>query len=506
MLTRLTRPLRLQRTTLILISALLLAAALISTAEAQKQDNRWFGPYRLSSEEGTVLANGGAIAADQYGNVHAIWAEGGYPINRFIIQYARFDGITWSVPIDIFISPEGATFGAFSSPVIDPDGDMYFAMTVGQLGPIFIFRAPATDALSARNWERIQTLSYPAFRTELQVDGNGLLHLVYSDFFSSAAGMYYLRSADKGKTWSAPMWLDPEIPSTFGAGPLDFEIDRQTGVFHLLYKYEEKLEDAFEGREIVYLRSLDSGQSWEDPKIIDLADEEAGELRANEVVMATNGPEVVVVWSGTVDVQREMIVSHDSGATWQNPVRVFGNLSGSAGDDMVTDATGDMHYLGQIRYPQGLYQISWENGGWSLPALIYLINEDADHLIGGRIHIHYIQAAVRLGNQLVLVFTDSPGTNPRFLYTMYRTLDGIAQEQAAPTPAPTPTATLEPTADGLADSASASPTPVPFDRNAPAESTDPGSVLLVAMVAVIALIAVVYFARFGRPSRRTTIR
>ena len=59
-------------------------------------------PYRLSSEAGK--ASEASLVADQYGYVHCFWTETLFENQHTIIQYARFDGGTWSAPNDIYIT------------------------------------------------------------------------------------------------------------------------------------------------------------------------------------------------------------------------------------------------------------------------------------------------------------------------------------------------------------------------------------------------------------------
>src|SRR5688572_20685548 len=78
---------------LALCTVFLLSLVWIASAQAQVQGG-WSEPYRLSSEAGK--ASEGYSVADSYGYVHSFWTELLHEDGRTIIQYARFDGATWS--------------------------------------------------------------------------------------------------------------------------------------------------------------------------------------------------------------------------------------------------------------------------------------------------------------------------------------------------------------------------------------------------------------------------
>lgn len=473
----------------------------ITPAQAQKQDPRWFGPFQLSSNEG-VVGGAPAIAADPYGFVHTFWVETGYE-GRYILQYARFDGTTWSVPIDIFISPVGATFGFLYKPLITMDGTLHLFWTLSSEGPLVHLSAPATDALTARNWTRYPAFQASAFLGAAQEDASGVIHVIYGDTFGSSPGLYYMRSFDGGRNFSSAVWIDPGIPSNYAPSTLHFQIDPSNGIFHLMWRYEEKLGlSVLEGREHRYMRSLDGGNTWTDQFSLDIADEEDAELRGDALIFAAKGDMLLATWAGTTQTNREYAYSTDAGVTWRGPLRAFGDLHGSAnGDAISVDAGGDFHFMAQIRYPQGLYDIVWDGTRWGLPGLIYLISTTADDPIGDRIHVHNVRATVRLGNQLVTVFTDTPSDPTMALYAIHRTLEGVAQTEKLPTPMPTVTPTPFATHTPAVPPSSPTPTFEPFSTLSPRVESNPGTDLGLSLAAGISVIGVVVLIRILAANR-----
>ena len=159
--------------------------------------------------------------------------------------------------------------------------------------------------------------------------------------------------------------------------------------------------------------------------------------------MIVQGQNVHVIWAAGELPYRNHRFSTDAGRTWSPPEEIFGDLHGQAFDGLAVDGAGRVHFLGQIRYPFGIYEAFWDKTRWSRPSLVYLIAlEGSAEGFGDRIHAHHTHPIVRAGNQLVLTFGDGPADPNRRLFAMHRTLSDIAPLETIP--APTPTATLIP--------------------------------------------------------------
>src|SRR5687768_7678161 len=118
-----------------LCTFLLLSLFWTGSTEAQGQGGRWSEPYRLSSEAGK--ASEASLVTDQYGYVHCFWTETLFDGQNTIIQYARFDGGTWSAPNDIFMTSREI---ANISSVVDPHGTLHLVWTEGSngiYGPVY---------------------------------------------------------------------------------------------------------------------------------------------------------------------------------------------------------------------------------------------------------------------------------------------------------------------------------------------------------------------------------
>ena len=405
----------------------------IAPAQARVQSGGWSEPYRLSSEAGK--ASEGYLAADQYGYVHCIWTETLFKDEQRIIKYSRFDGATWTKPNDIYVT--GLDIRNVS-PFVDQQGILHIAWAEGLVGPVYYTYAPANNALSAQNWAKPLHINVPARVVYLRVDSKGVVHILYIDQ-TEEAGVYYIRSEDKGITWSEPVWLDPDILPDHIPDSLNFEVDENDGL-HAVWFYGTRAEG---GRPdwVRYAHSLDGGHTWSAPLMIDQYNEASDHnLTTASPIMIVQGQTVHVVWAAGSLPYRYHRFSTDAGRTWSAPVQIFGELHGQAFDGLTVDRSGRVHFFGQIRYPMGIYHAYWDPTGWSTPSLVYFIAEEgSEEGIGDRVHAHYTLPVMRAGNQLVLTFTDGPADPNRRLFVTYRTLDDILPLENRPTPDPTAT-------------------------------------------------------------------
>ena len=431
----------------------------ISWAQAQEQ-NGWSPPYRLSSKGGK--ASEGDLQVDQYGFIHLFWPES-YPDDRTIIQYARFDGESWTTPIDVYITRPYNEIGNLSL-FIDQDNTLHVAWAEGQNGPVYYIYAPATAELSAQSWSKPLRIDIPAKEVKLKIDSKGVFHILYASHVVQAPGVYYVRSEDQGIIWSDPIQLDPDILLNYVPGALQFELDETEGL-HAAWYYVAL--DGSGGDWVRYAHSLDEGKSWSLPFTIDKldqADKDADiKLSAASPIMITQGQTVHIIWAGGKFHYRNHRFSTDAGQTWSVPVRVFGDLNGQAGDGFAVDGAGRVHFFSQIRFPQGIHHAYWDQNHWSPTSLVYLISYGSGDPMGDRIHAHRTFPVIRNGNQMILTFTDPPPEAERRLFAIQLTLDDIPALTPMPTPAPTATPTPQP---------SPSPTPVPPTPTSAASSFD----------------------------------
>lgn len=482
----------------------LLSLAFSAPAPVRAQTNGWSEPYRLSSDGGK--AGDASCVADQFGYAHCFWTERLFDAQETIVQYARFDGNTWSAPNDIYFT--GATISNVSA-VVDRQDRIHIAWAEGLDGPAYYMHAHSLDAHSVQNWSLPLRIDMAARKLLLQVDAANGLHMLYSRQAEEETGVYYRRSVDEGLTWTEPIWLDPDIPAGHTPDSLNFQLD-ETGGLHALWFYGAD-DPAARPDWIRYTRSLDGGSRWSPPFTID-AYSEANEhyLNAAGPIMTVAGETVHVIWAAGSLPYRYHRHSSDAGATWSPPKRIFGDLHGQAGDTMAVDGAGRVHFLGQIRYPIAIYHSVWSAADWSPPALIYLIaQQDVAESNGRRIHAHGLNPVVRAGNQLVLTFGDGPAEPDRRLFAMVRTLPDVAPlaPLSAPAPLPTPAPAVLPETDQEPEPSAPTP-PLPqfqaADNQAPSVPA-PNHALRVALLPTALVIGAAVVAHLLRNSFKSSL-
>ena len=372
------------------------------------------------------------MVADQYGYVHCFWTEALFQSQLNVIKYSRFDGATWTKPNDIYLT--GLEIKNVS-PVVDKQGILHIAWSEGLAGIVYYSYAPANNALSVQSWAKPIQIDIPARPVNLRIDSKDIFHILYIDQ-TEETGVYYIRSEDRGLTWTEPLWVDPDIPPGMIPDSLSFELDENDGLhaawFYGTFERQEGDRPDF----VRYAHSLDGGQTWSAPILLDQhRDEIDHRLTSASPRMIVQGQTVHVIWAAGSLPYRYHSYSTDAGLTWSTPVQVFGDLHGQAFDGLAVDRAGRVHFFGQIRYPMGIYHAYWDNNRWSKPSLVYWIaDEGSEADFGERVHAHHTLPVIRAGNQLILTFADGPADPNRRLFVTYRTLGDIAPLESAPTP------------------------------------------------------------------------
>jgi hypothetical protein len=447
-----------------LYAALLLAIVLspfLAFTEVSGQ-GRWSTPFRLSNSENLLVGMSAAMVADPYGNVHVFWIEERESEKRAIF-YAGYDGTVWSQPVDLFESSSGLGIGDFLTVSIDKTGVLHLAWLAGTGGPVLFSSAYAGRASSVREWTTPQRIDAPAHRMRLIVDSKNVYHFVYTAFTTVRPGIYYKFSNDEGRQWSRPLWLNPDIPQGHEPDNMQSVIDDEDRL-HVVWSQRD-VATGSRGGAVLYTQTRDGGVTWAPLTALDAA--ESGWLLDNsDPSLAVEGDSVLVTWAaGTELLYRNYRLSTDGGLTWNNPVRkVFGELHGQAqGDGLTVDAAGRVHFVGHIRWPEGMYHAQWSDGDWSSANMFYLIRRNSEDDKLGVINAHGVRAVVRGGNQIVSTFYDRSDEQPDLpanaLYATTYTLPGTDPAPAAPTATATSLIATPDEVLATPNSTSASPTP-----------------------------------------------
>jgi hypothetical protein len=408
----------------------------------------WLAPERLSSPSSVLQKS--TVTADPFGGVHVFWVQNesgditADGVTNLIFYTQRVDQI-WSTPFDLFAGPSWMNYD-FPYATHDADGRVHLVWT-GSDG-LYYSSVFAGDAQNIREWQEPQKVVEGSLlgQSQLVVDSSGTLHLIYA-FSKPGTNVMYMRSDDGAQTWTESQAIsqlvpsDPQIPEM---PRLDFD-----GRGHLHVVWAENYPPEWLGRQVLYSRSTDAGQTWSDPFALSSLSLDSAEWNGKINIAVDSNDRIHAFWV-CAQVGRCYRYSVDGGTSWAVSQPVFPGLIGSSGwDSMVADPYGNVYWLGALREPQGVYfaalgelEESWPNA----PNLLL------DARVYGRLgQAHFANLSIGMGNQLHTVMI--AGDKGPIWYLLGQT----AYATKASARMPTVTPLLDPTVTAT----SALPTPEP---------------------------------------------
>ena len=345
------------------------------------------------------------LVTDRTGNVHLFWSEdvggraaiGGTTAGN-TLMYSRWDGVSWTSPIDIMITPADDPSLTEEPKAWQPDAivDDYGNIHLVWLGlhpeKLFYSTAPADAANTASAWSTPEVLDEnltgTIYSVDIDYESPNTLHLVYARVNweeQYAKGeprtLTYLKSTDGGATWSDP--VDIAIAP---------DLERGFSNVRLLVVPEGKLyvswtewDQTGNGQIANVARSLDSGATWEKP--VRLAERQGNEYERDWIKLASLGDDkLVATIEGGFRAYRQFLYSDDAGKTWEGPKDQFYWLIGENGFvEFARDGADNLHLFVAQRIREGtigrdgglgLWHSVWLGGDqWSDTELVGGLNQ-----------------------------------------------------------------------------------------------------------------------------------
>lgn len=337
----------------------------------------WSEPVRISEDPSGWFPD---VAADDDGRVHVVWQGGASRRSRFDVSslfYARKADGSWSRPNDIaLISPRGHALR--SSIATDSDGRVHLVykglgeLTPGSLGEENIWYRQAEPELagSSQAWTRsVRLTGEPqGYFSDVAVDSQGTLHVIWTESGGGRWGIYYAASKDGGATWSRRVPLD-EYGSVWWYRA-HLKTDSRDGL-HVVW--ERLALDGGHGAfvSVEYARSNDGGRTWRRTSI------------PNDVVLdpsyVVDGPSPQQPSIG-IDGQGNVLLVYRE--PWSNRIRYRvssgGEPFGAPVDlpglgpgvprpydvyDMATDSAGHVHLVA-VTYADSSETMALQHGEW----------------------------------------------------------------------------------------------------------------------------------------------
>jgi hypothetical protein len=432
---------------------LLLPARWEAMPMIRQSDNiTWSEPVNLSNTPASSMHP--AIVSDAYGYVHVFWSEdvGGEPVQPEdgdsglagnTILYMRWDGVSWTQPIDVLFVPDESV-AEFIAVDVDAENRIH-AVWTGQSN-FYYSSAPSWRAESGHAWSKpmiVATNSAPTqWESDIVVDVSGNLHIVYATR-GDEPGIYHIRSRDGGVTWESAT----KISQPFDRLETSFSnvkvIADAAGRVHAVW--QTILEQGF-GYAVYYARSTDQGKSWDSP--VRLGQQDPGDFETSWpyiMDVGTSGLHLIYV-DGPSSIGRSHRISVDGGATWSEPHSIITEMEGINGYVIpVLDASGQMHLVMDMRTRAeqvvGIYYARWLGESWSPVLPVDVSSQSASEA-------HYPAVTIRLGNELHVVWTQ---LSSREIWHAYGAIPFtnqippllvLSHQALTPTPSPQPTTAL----------------------------------------------------------------
>ena len=442
-------------TCLILLLVLLSPGQGAPPALAQSSGIAWSRPLNLSASPSG--SSHPAIVADSYGLVHVFWSEdmGGpamlpddpLPTGNSIF-YSQRNGDTWTPPVDVLSVPDDAV-ADFVSVAVDPDNNLHVVWT-GQSN-FYYSTASSPQAYSARAWTKPIVIASDSARSSwpisIATSGSGLLHVVYATR-GSEPGVYYIRGENGAANWDAPVKLSAELDALETSFANVRIVADTADRLHVVWQTDQR--EGY-GQAIYYAHSQDDGKSWSTP--VQLAYRGPLDFDVGWPFLVVKGKsELHLIYNaGSRPIGRYHRISLDGGETWGGAEQIIPELEGINGYVVsIIDGSDQLHLIIDMRTRAtqvvGLYYSRWSDNAWS-PALP--IATDSPYGPSA----HYTAAAVRLGNEIDVVWTE---LDVGEIWYMQGVVPGVAAVPARPievsgiladaTPAPTVQALSRPTA------------------------------------------------------------
>ncbi len=380
----------------------------------------WQGPDTIATSQQPAAVV--KVVADSAGASHALWFEPG----ASQIFHSQWNG-SWSSATPVINSGGAiieeiavAAYGNRLSLIYRDDQGLHFAQAAAELPTQW--SAPL-----------LLTPNQPDAQYPFILPGrSGELLVAYAVALNEPRGVYLLRSADLGATWSEPVQIFSGAAAGWPSVGEPQLTETATGRLHALWS-QRSLPPGDDQLRMVYSHSDDGGLTWSsiNPAI---------NTPTSWASLHGFGERVVhLLWGETVN-ERVVLwhsLSADDGATWSERTQV-GTLALGDFPTSTLDTSGQLHLLGL-----GSGQLlSWtfDGAGWRAAESFAVNLPDNGHL----------SATVDTAGNLVAVYGPAmPGTTvgqeTGGLFGMQRPLNIPAEALPTPPP-PQPTATPQPTA------------------------------------------------------------
>jgi len=369
----------------VLIFLVFLFAILPGFSIVFAQAELWSEPVNISNTSSSSWFPD--LATDSRDNVHIIWCETTKikeGRDKEQVFYSLWDGESWSDLNDLVPPSNDIIRNAIAMDHSDNLHMLFGGSVYDTEFTLHHQQASFDKAWSAAAWSKPHRISQGAsYMGDIAVDSQGTIYVVYDDTIRyeedtelAVADIFFRRSVDGGKTWSAPLNL---FPSRFtGSSRPQIKVDNSGAINVVWDEGWDRLTGKGDPAHGVYTFSLNEGQTWSPVISVDYPEATVAQL----TVGADDHGGVMLVWRATSRNEVFYQWSTDSGGSWGAPSTISGIFARPWTNPfdmygMDTDSAGHIHLVmvGR-RIPDsnaalGVYHLEWDGRAWSAPEKIY---------------------------------------------------------------------------------------------------------------------------------------
>ena len=393
------------RSTLTIIG-LGLAAFLLSSVPlvaGQPEIDPWLGPMNVS-EAGSVAQSD--LFIDGEGILHVIWQD---EIDNTYV-YAQSASIAGTPPVSalgagsmkepqdvelpfgtrryfpdldpedpfplftpsLLVGSEGRIHSTWIDDSEDP-AELSDPEATGGAGPLYHSRVQIADFSTYDSWTSRVLIAEDVMAADYVIGSDGVLHVAYiqnedhaatEGIEAAPAGLYYRRSTDNGDSWSTPISLhQSDYFKLLTKATSNVKLDaNEAGVFVVW-------DDWPHGR-VFASRSVDNGETWEEPLAIDQRAEEDGlnSVSPSSIDIGSADGVIHLTWQAGHEgagCNQYHSRSEDGGQSWQSRVEILTELTGCPSNVELLEGGETLVLL--ISTPSNRFLSAWRGAEWGEP-------------------------------------------------------------------------------------------------------------------------------------------
>jgi hypothetical protein len=414
----------------------------------------WSEPFNISdSPTGSVHP---AIVTDAYGFVHFFWSENldGEPVSTSetpgagnTIMYRRWDGKRWTESISVLAS-QGDPLADFVAVAVDDENQLHLVWT--GLTRIYYSSAMVIDANSVGAWSEPYVISFESARSQwesdIAVDADCNIHVVYATR-GTEAGVFHVEKDCDSQRWSLPNRISDSLRGDEVAFKDVRLVVDKSGRLHVTWSTSNSNGYS---QAVFYARRESSRLAWEAPVLLADAKIETG-FTGFPNLLTYGSDALLLVHVDQENKGRIERTSSDAGLTWSDPRFILLGMEGVNGFSIpLRDSGGGLHLIINMRpsadQRTGIYYAPRRGLDWSP---IVSVAVEAPFASSA----HYTDAAVRLGNEIHVVWTQLRGGEIWHVRGIINDLDALPVQElpeiVETTPTPTERVRVTESADAL---------------------------------------------------------